>query len=304
VGRQEFAYGSGRLIDLREGPNLLRAFDAARFLLRAGDWALDGFWSKPVRNQHNVFDDDPDPQHTFWGFYAVHPLAPLPDGHADLYYLGLENKHAVYNKGAGYELRNSLGTRIWGRPMPWEYNIEGVWQFGRFGPGNIEAWAIYTAVRYNFNDLPLRPRFGVRADVESGDRNRFSPNLQTFNPLFPTGDYFNLADPMGPLNDMNVHPVLDLHLGEKVQLSLDWDFFWRTSLQDGIYRISGSPTKPSGQSNARFVGSSPAVTVAWKPTPHLMLLASYVHIFAGTFVKETPPSKDADYVTTWIDYRF
>jgi hypothetical protein len=33
-------------------------------------------------------------------------------------------------------------------------------------------------------------------------------------------------------------------------------------------------------------------------------LASYVHSFAGPFLKETPPGKDIDYFTTWIDYKF
>ena len=56
------AYGSGRLIDVREGANLRRSFDAARMLLKAGDWQVDGFWSKPVRNRPGVFDDDPTPR--------------------------------------------------------------------------------------------------------------------------------------------------------------------------------------------------------------------------------------------------
>jgi hypothetical protein len=51
LGRQEMLYGSGRLIDVREGVNLRRSFDAARLLLRLGDWSVDGFWSKPVLNR-------------------------------------------------------------------------------------------------------------------------------------------------------------------------------------------------------------------------------------------------------------
>jgi hypothetical protein len=44
LGRQEMSYGSGRLIDVREGgPNLRRSFDAARLLFRLGDWSVDGF---------------------------------------------------------------------------------------------------------------------------------------------------------------------------------------------------------------------------------------------------------------------
>ena len=98
LGRQEMSYGSGRLIDVLEGVNLRRSFDAARLLFRLGDWSVDGFWSKPVLNRPGVFDDIPYPQLSLWGVYAVHPLRLLPDGHADLYYLGYENKSATYDK--------------------------------------------------------------------------------------------------------------------------------------------------------------------------------------------------------------
>jgi hypothetical protein len=83
-------YGSGRLIDVREGLNLRLSFDAARFLLRLGDWSLDGFLSKPVQNGLGVFDNRPDPNISLWGIYAGrrggHWVACLPksaDNYAD-----------------------------------------------------------------------------------------------------------------------------------------------------------------------------------------------------------------------------
>ena len=303
LGRQEFEHGSGRLIDVRDGPNLHLSFDAARLLVHAGDWQMDGWWAKPVRNRASVLDDDPDPTRSFWGLYAVHPLPLLPQGNVDLYYLGFENKRALYVQGPGYELRNSLGTRLWGRPMPWEYNLEYVWQFGTFGPGTIEAWSAAHAVRYNFSDVPLKPRLGLRFDVASGDNNSSSANLQTFNPLFPSGIYFSLLNPVGPLNLIDLHPTLDLYAGEKLSVSFDWDFFWRESLGDGVYRISGTPLRGAA-GGARYVGNSPAITVVWNPTRHISLLASYVHFFPGPFFRDNPPNKDTDYFTTWLSYKF
>lgn len=303
LGRQEFEYGSGRLIDVRDGVNLRLSFDAARLLLHQGDWEVDGWWSKPVFNRPDVFDDIPNPARSFWGVYAVHPLPLLPEGHVDLYYLGFENKDAVYVQGAGYELRHTLGTRLWGRPLPWEYNLEYDWQFGRFGAGNIEAWSAANAVRYNFSELPLKPRIGLRFDVASGDNNPNSPNLQTFNPLFPSGMYFNLLNPVGPLNMIDLHPTIDLYAGERVTLSFDWDFFWRESLGDGVYRISGTPLRP-GTGGGRYVGDSPAITTVWNPTRHLSLLASYVHFTPGTFFTANPPDKSTDYFTAWMTYEF
>jgi hypothetical protein len=303
LGRQEFEYGSGRLIDVRDGVNLRLSFDAVRFLLHAQDWQVDGWWGRPVLNQPRVGDDIPDPARSFWGVYAVHPLPLLPQGNVDLYYLGFENKNAVYVQGPGYELRNTLGTRLWGKPLPWEYNLEYDWQFGTFGSGNLEAWSAAHAIRYNFSDLPLKPRLGLRLDFTSGDNDPATPNLQTFNPLFPSGMYFNLLNPVGPLNMIDLHPTVDLYAGEKVTVSVDWDFFWRESLGDGVYTIGGMPLRP-GISGPRYVGNSPAVTVVWNATRHLSLLASYVHFFPGPFFTDNPPDKNTDYFTLWLDYKF
>src|SRR5579863_5996427 len=148
IGRQEMQYGSGRLIDVREGPNLRLSFDAARILLHVDQWEIDGWWSKPVLDLPGVFDDKPDPDKALWGLYSVHPFALLPKGHIDLYYLGYENTQAVYIEGNGTEVRHTLGTRLWGAPLPWEYNVEYDWQFGTFGTGQIEAWSAANAIRY------------------------------------------------------------------------------------------------------------------------------------------------------------
>jgi Alginate export len=303
LGRQELSYGSGRLVDVRE-VNLPRSFDAARLLLRTGGWAVDGFWSKPVRNRTGVFDDDTDPDRSLWSVYAVTPLALLPDGHADLYYLGYENRRAQFDQGSGYELRHTFGFRLWGQPGRWEYDVEFIGQVGQFSSGTIGAWGIASTTHYTFTRLPLRPRPGLRADVTSGDQDPRSVNLQTFNPLFPTGAYYNLGDPVGPQNLIHVHPVVDLHFGGAMTLTMDWAFFWRTSLDDGLYRLAGSVFRTGQLSRERYVGSAPAVTLRWAPTRHISVLAGYVHFFAGPFLRETPPGKDTDYFTIWVAYKF
>lgn len=156
LGRQEMEYGSGRLISGREAPNNRRSFDAARLLFSLGNWSVDGFWGKPVRNLTGVFDDDPNPDKSLWGIYAVSPWMLLPDGHADLYYLGFENRHAVFDRGVGDELRHTVGTRIWGNPLPWRYNFEFIGQYGRFGNNDIAAWAFVSDTHYNFSEFPLK----------------------------------------------------------------------------------------------------------------------------------------------------
>ena len=196
VGRQEFRYGSGRLIDVREGPNLRLAFDAVRALAKLNDWAVDAWIGKPVLNNPGVLDDDPNPAISFWGLYGTGPLRDENELSVDLYYLGYQNQQAQFNNLSGSELRHSVGTRIWGRPNNWEYNLEYVYQFGTFGAGNINAWTAANAARYNFVDRPFTPATGVRFDVASGDQNPNSQNLQTFNPMFPSGCLFQPGQPI------------------------------------------------------------------------------------------------------------
>lgn len=304
LGRQMLDYGSDRLVSTRDGTNVPRTFLAPRVLLRSGEWAVDGFWSRPMRNNIGAFDDEPDPRRQFWGVYAVRPLRLLPDGHADLYYLGFDNERATFSQGTGRELRHTLGTRLWGNPEPWDYNFEFIGQFGTFGPGRIQAWAAASDTGYTLARAPLRPRLGLRADIASGDDDPNSANLQTFNPLFPRATYFNWAVQIGPSNLIDVHPTLDLFVGEKLRFTLDWDFVWRESLDDGVYSIGVVPIRPGRPSRARYVASAPEAVITWTPTRHVTILAAYVHYFAGPFLEQTPPGKDVDFFTVWVGYKF
>jgi hypothetical protein len=168
AGRQELAFGSSRLVSVRESPNVRQSFDGLRALLRAGAWRVDGFVTLPVNTKPGVFDDDPDTQRLFWGVYAVHPLPLLPEGHIDLYYLGLNREEARFDQGSAHEVRHTLGLRLWGHPGPWDYNVEVVYQLGTFGQGQIHAWTAASDTGYTLRTVPWQPRLGLKADIISG----------------------------------------------------------------------------------------------------------------------------------------
>lgn len=304
LGRQEMEYGSGRLISGREAPNNRRSFDAVRILFKVDEWKIDTFLASPVRNLPGVFDDEYNHNKSIWGIYGTTPWKVLPDMHVDLYYLGYTNKHAVFHQGTGNELRHTMGSRFWGNPLPWKYNLELIGQFGRFGNGDIRAWAATSDTHYVFSGLPWKPQIGLRADITSGD-NGGSKNLGTYNPLFPTGAYFNLADLGGPSNFMHLHPVITLSPAEKLKAIFDWGFFWRQNTNDAIYSITTTPLEFSETSKSRYSGSSPAVVLVWEPVNHVTILASYVHYFPSGFMKKRESAgKAVDYFTMWLTYKF
>src|SRR6266446_3778000 len=99
----------------------------------ANEWTIDAFAVRQTKNKTGIFDDEPNSDLGLWGVYAVGPLKMLPGGHIDVYYLGNENKQATYDAdGTGYEMRHTIGTRVWGITEHWDYNEEAIFQFGHF----------------------------------------------------------------------------------------------------------------------------------------------------------------------------
>src|SRR6201987_1831939 len=62
VGIQELEYGSGRLIDVRQGPNVRLSF--AGFLVKSkiDRWLVEGFAMRPRLDKSGFFDDRPNSQ--------------------------------------------------------------------------------------------------------------------------------------------------------------------------------------------------------------------------------------------------
>ena len=304
AGRQEMTYGSSRLVSFREGPNVRQSFDGLRLTLDAHAWRVDGFVTRPVETNTGIFDDKPDPKRLFWGFYGVAPLPILPGGNIDLYFFSLDRKHAQFNQGTADEQRQSVGMRLWGQMQSWDYNFEFVFQWGKFGRGDIRAWTAASDTGYTFQKLPFRPRIGLKADIASGDRDPKDRDLQTFNALFPKGAYFNETDLIGPANFADLHPSLYLHVTERISFDVDWDFFWRQSLDDGIYGVAVNLVRSGLTSHARYIGSALSSEAEWRVDRHITLTGAYTHFFAGPFLRESGPGKDVNYFSVWGTYKF
>jgi hypothetical protein len=304
LGRQELSFGSQRLVSVRESPNVRRSFDGVRAIWEHGLWQLSAFAVRPVETKTGVLDDGPDPGAKFWGLYGVAPFPVLPGGRVDLYYLGLERDLARYDQGAAHERRHSVGTRLWGRHLPWDWNFEFVYQFGSFGDDAIAAWTAASDTGFTLASVPWTPRLGVKADVTSGDRDSHTHRLETFYPLFPKGAYFGEAGLIGPMNHIDLHPSVELHPTPAVTFTADADFFWRESTRDGVYNTGLSVVRSGINGGSRYVGAQAAAQIEWRLQRHWKWAANYTHFFAGTFLHENPPDQDVNYFSTWITFRF
>jgi hypothetical protein len=307
IGRQELEYGSGRLIDVREGPNVRLSFDGFTVKSQIDSWQIDGFAVRPDLDKPGFFSNAPNHGVAFWGAYATRLLPRKV--FLDAYYLGLDRKQATFERGTAQEVRHSLGARI-SRPVAtegpgWDFDYEGLWQFGTFGSGNIRAWTVASETGYRFPTVRLKPRFSAKADISSGD-NPNSKTLGTFNPLFPKGNYFGVLATTGPgpINFIDVHPHMETVFPHDVTVSFDWIFQWRESLQDGVYAVPGFLIRAADGSRARFVGHRPGTEIRWQANRHLWFQADYGVFFAGSFLKETQPGRNLNYWALWAGYKF
>ena len=304
VGRQEIELGSSRFVSVREGANVRQSFDGVQLFVNVGKWQFSPTVFKPVTTRRGVFDDQTNSQQTFYGGYAARSMPKKFKGIFVIFANELDSKRLRYEQGIGRESRQTLGARIAGKTGSFDFNYEAAAQFGKFADADIRAWAIITDSGYSFPKVRFKPRFAVRFDATSGDKNSRDAKLQTFNPLFASANaYSGLVSLLLPSNSTAFVPLLELNLSKKVAVKFDNALFWRTSDRDGIY--GSIEAQRGGQAScARFAGNQPSAQIVWRISRYLSATTVYTHFFAGRFLRETPPAKDLDYLTSYLTFKF
>jgi hypothetical protein len=308
AGRQELSFGSQRLVSVREGPNVRRAFDTARAIWEGGGYRLDAFASRPVElRRDRALDDRSNTEQAFWGAYGTGPVPGLGGLlRADLYYLGLEREDVAFAQGTGTERRHSVGTRLFGAAGGWDWDLEAVYQFGSLRPvaGRISAWTVASDLGFTLGGLPWSPRLGLKADIASGDANPRDGTLGTFNPLFPKLPYFTDASFVIPANLMDLNPNLTLAPAEGVSLQLGWNPLWRHRRADAFYAPPVlEPVAGTAGRGGRTIGQQFYAVAEWQATRNLEIRAFYVRFLAGDVVTQAG-GRDADFVGGSVAFKF
>lgn len=304
AGRQMLAYGSERLVSLRYGANVPRAFDAVTGIVQSGLWRVDGFLGRPVRAAPDLFDDRRDGGRSAWGLYATRGAEAGWGTGLDAYYIGYGNRAASFEGGQGREERHTVGSRLFGKADGWDWNWEAMLQTGRVDGETIAAWSVASDTGHRWSGLPLRPRLGLKANIASGDRDPGDGRLGTFNPLFPRAKYFGELTPVGPLNLMNLHPSLDLALSDAFSLSASAIAYWRMSLEDGVYDLSGNLLRSGAGSRSRHIGTQGELVLSYAAGRTVEGLLSYSLFRPGSFLQDTGPAKTIHFVGMEAVFKF
>ncbi len=278
AGRQEMAFGSQRLISVRDAPNVRRAFDGVRLGGAVDNVRVDAFATRPVLLKAGNFDDQPNHAQGFWGLYATFPRTFIPASGVDLYYLGFENNHALYSIGAGVERRHSVGGRVFGSHDRLDWDWEALAQFGSFGQQDVRAWGVSTDTGYTLASTSWPVRAGIKATAGSGDRDPHDGKLGTYNGLFPKLAYFNQAGLLGASNVVDLQPSLTLKPTPRLRLTVSWDFIWRQTTNDAVYTAAAIPIAGTAGRSGRYTGNQLAFDLFWQANRHVAVDAGLVHV--------------------------
>ena len=303
VGRQEIAYGSGRTIDVREGPNLRLYFDGVKAAYSSANLKVDAFVMAHANVRPGVFDNSSAGKANLWGVYTTYTTSRRRN--FDFYYLGINRSNAKFDEGIANELRHSVGARFWKTGTGFVYNFETAYQFGRFGAGNISAAGLSSEIGYVFENIYGQPLIRLRSDYISGDKNKGDGKLGTLNPFYPNGGYFGMNPQVGPSNLLSFHPNFIWHPGKRITLTTDVVFNWRNSLEDGIYNAAGIFRRSSSDSRERYIGTAFISSFSWRINKFLNYNIGVQYFKTGSFIQDViAQPKDGFFVGSVVSLKF
>ena len=304
AGRQEMTLGTSRLIAVREGPNIRLAFDGARAGWKQGPHRIDAFAFRPVLNKPETFDDTVNKSQFLYGLYATlipNSIAPIK---IDLYWLDYERDQGRFAVVEGREHRHSFGTRLFGSAKGWDWNMEAILQIGHVGNHTIRAWTITSDTGFTFATLPWSPRFGLKADIASGDKNPHDGQLGTFNALYPNPTYFSEAAFLAPANVMDLQPTVSIKPIPTLTLLLGWNFLWKHHKADAVYTPPAPLVAiPETIGTGRYIGDQIRLEGSYRPHPQWEIRAAAVHFNTGEALTQGG-GKSVNFLMTSLAFRW
>jgi hypothetical protein len=283
IGRQENGFDLQRFLSVRDGPNVRQSYDGVSVAYTIGPWRLITLYTHPVENRNlSLFDDYSSPH---LSLDLVRIERQVTSSSSLSAYVGqFRQDDAHFPSASGNERRALAEVRYTGVSGPVDWDAEAMSQNGRIGEQVIHAWATGVVVGRTFGSTRFRPRLSLQFDAASGDKSPTDHQLDTFNPLFPSGYYFTTAGYTTYANlvhvktDLSVNPLTNLRLSSGIGVE------WRETIADAIYTLPDVPVPDTAGRGGRYVGTYGQFRVDCGLTPHIALALEAVHFSAGATV--------------------
>lgn len=300
AGRQELALGTNRLVGLRDGVSLRRAFDAARISLQGEGYTGQVFIGRPVRALGGAFDDESDRADRFGGLVVDIPGARAGNT-LQLFLFSRLRDTATYFGASGRDRRETIGFRQTRAGPGWDTSLQMAVQVGRTGGRQAESWGMGAEVGRQFGDA-TPTRVALLLGVASGDSDPTDDVVRTFDPLYPNLGAFSSAPLYFPANQVNIGLVASRPVGP-VTLSGDVVLLGRYSTDDAVYANPGRPLIAPTATDARWSAVISEVAVSARLAPRVEVQASVVHAFALDAVRDAG-GEDATFAQLQLTSRF
>lgn len=301
VGRQNMRLGSGRLIDIREGPNVRLSFDMVQLQYEQEDLSITGFMAVPVQVQDGVFDNDYLRfRESVSSIYVTKKWSEKTS--TDIYSFYKREDQKTWNVGTADDERASIGVRHFGTWKRFIYDNEFIYQFGKFGDLDISAWTTSFNIKHPINLFNSIFFLGAKTELISGDRDQNDGTLGTFDGLYPRGAYFGRVATFGPSNLFDIHPYLNAQLG-KWSVELDYVAFWRFSVEDGVYGPPLTLDYPDTNDES-FIGHQIGTDVVYTFAKNFSIELETNFIFPDEFLTETGLNDTLFHTVLTVEYKF
>lgn len=307
VGRQKLNLGAQRLVASLEWVNTARVWDAVRLTLGSEKKrTVDAFSSRLVAvdpNSPNDWAKTPSRlmNSDFHGVYLT-DWELLPRTRFESY--GLLRRDRKSDDEVA-----TLGVRFVTTFGSWEVDGEFPWQFGTYGGVDHEAFAVHLGGGRTWSGA-RESRLGVAYNFATGD-SADERSHRTFDNLYPLNHaYYGYMDLFSWQNMHNAELTWKIAPRDDVSFRLAYQDFWLAEPNtDAWYNAGAVKIRQAGQGQSAdsHVGRELDLTVRHRLSlgrVSASLEAGYSYFFSDAYVRDTGPSRDADfaYLQTRFEY--
>jgi hypothetical protein len=305
LGRQQLAYGSGRVLGSSDGPNVAQNFDGLEISTNLKKITGKLMLARPVKCENGVFDNYLNKNNLFYGNYWT---LNLKDNHVlDLYFFGNHLQDITVDTITATENRYTLGARVSKNTGSFIYETEAIWQFGNHDTRKISAFYISSMAGYTWKNIPSEPSLRIRGTLYDGDKDNQDRRLHYFRPVYSRPPVNNMA-PFGPTNIIMFAPEGSMMITKKASVTLRYYMVWRYSHNDGLYssRMDLMTREPddNGDKKGSFVTDGINIQVDYTFNKYFNVSVSSGYFVAGRYIQNTGVGKNvwALFFTSWFRF--
>jgi hypothetical protein len=308
-GRQEFTDGISLLVSARDNNALMFTLDGVRAWAKGSKVRADVFDFNFVNfGTEGIRDDRTDGDTRFTGISMGFVLPKTLFGGSKLFLdplvWRLRSREQTWGGVTGREERVYYGGRLWGTVGPLTVDYTVTREEGDFAGRPIKAWQVFAAQTYRLGKGTSAPRVGLRGDYGSGG-DAFDPTKPLRTSFSPFGNniYYTYGVFVGPINFLAAAPNVSFEPIKKVRITAEYEFMWRSTDRDAVYRSNGTPYAGTENVAGHHIGDAARLQAVWSISPRLSFTGRLEHVAAGNALTRAGYGS-SNFGAGWISFRF